>query len=215
MASQDLVEWVDRLRRLRAHDRRRDGCASGLCRDLQDEYVVATPKGVALLDVPRGAGSTLLWGALLFFAGLGLLGGAGWARWLAIIGVAINAIQQVAFMANYPQAYPLWNLLIVALNVIRSLRADRSLAGLPGVPSGNPRPDRGLWTRIEGGRRSPNSLDPAPGARMIGRSRLMGDLPSDEDTREGPPEVQARAHAAFSRSEKNSRALRVFVSWAP
>jgi hypothetical protein len=45
---------------------------------------------------------------------------AGWivARWLAIFGVSINAIQQVAFLSNYPQAYPLWNILIVALNFV-------------------------------------------------------------------------------------------------
>ena len=61
---------------------------------------------------------TLLWGGLLILAGLGLLGGAGWARWLAIIGVAVNAIQQIAFLANYPQAYPLWNILIVTLNIL-------------------------------------------------------------------------------------------------
>ena len=59
----------------------------------------------------------LLSGVLIFITGLGLLGGAGWARWLAIIAVGINAIQQVAFLANYPQAYPLWNILIVALNI--------------------------------------------------------------------------------------------------
>ena len=61
---------------------------------------------------------TLLWGVLLVFAALGLFGGAGWARWLAIVGVALNAIQQIMFLANYPQAYPLWNILIVALNLI-------------------------------------------------------------------------------------------------
>ena len=59
-----------------------------------------------------------LWGGLLILAGIGLISGAGWARWLAIIGVAVNAIQQVGFLANYPQAYPLWNLMIVALNVV-------------------------------------------------------------------------------------------------
>ena len=47
-----------------------------------------------------------------------MLGAQGWARWLAIIGVGINAIGQIAFMANYPQAYPLWNILIVALNIL-------------------------------------------------------------------------------------------------
>ena len=35
-----------------------------------------------------------------------------------IFGVAINAVQQVAFLSNYPQAYPLWNILIIALNVL-------------------------------------------------------------------------------------------------
>jgi len=85
---------------------------------IKDEYVVATPKGVAFLDVTAWGWTTLIWGALLVLIGIALLGGAGWARWAAIIGVGINAIGQVAFMANYPQAYPLWNLLIVALNIL-------------------------------------------------------------------------------------------------
>ena len=90
----------------------------GLIAIVKDDYVVATPKGVAIVDVTTWGWTTLIWGVLLIFAGLGLLGGAGWARWFAIIGVAINAIGQVAFMANYPQAYPLWNILIVALNIL-------------------------------------------------------------------------------------------------
>ena len=85
---------------------------------IEDEYVVATREGLAIIDVTAWGWITLLWGGLLILAGLGLLGGAGWARWLAIIGVAVNAIQQVAFMANYPQAYPLWNILIVTLNFV-------------------------------------------------------------------------------------------------
>ena len=85
---------------------------------IEDEYVVATREGLAIIDVTAWGWITLLWGGLLILAGLGLLGGAGWARWLAIIGVAVNASQQVAFMANYPQAYPLWNILIVTLNFV-------------------------------------------------------------------------------------------------
>ena len=90
----------------------------GLAAIIQDEYVVATPKGLAIFDATTWGWLTLLWGGVLILAGLGLLGGAGWARWLAIIGVAVNAIQQVAFLANYPQAYPLWNILIVTLNFV-------------------------------------------------------------------------------------------------
>jgi hypothetical protein len=84
----------------------------------EDEYVVATRKGLAIVDVTTWGWTTVLWGVVIVLAGLGLLGGAGWARWLAIIGVGVNAIQQVAFMANFPQAYPLWNILIVTLNVL-------------------------------------------------------------------------------------------------
>lgn len=90
----------------------------GLVAVARDEYVVATAKGVAILDVTAWGWATLIWGALLILIGLGLLGAAGWARWAAIIGVSVNAIAQVAFMANYPQAYPLWNILIVALNIL-------------------------------------------------------------------------------------------------
>ena len=90
----------------------------GLVAVIKDDYVVATPKGVAILDVTAWGWTTLIWGAILVIAALGLLGGAGWARWLAIIGVAVNAIQQIAFMANYPQAYPLWDLVIIALNIV-------------------------------------------------------------------------------------------------
>lgn len=85
---------------------------------LEDEYVVATPKGLAIMDVTAWGWTSLIWGGLLILAGLGLLAGSSWARWLAIVGVGVNAIQQVAFLSNYPQAYPLWNILIVALNFV-------------------------------------------------------------------------------------------------
>ena len=85
---------------------------------IEDEYVVATTEGLAIVDATAWGWITLLWGGVLILAGLGLLGGAGWARWLAIFGVGLNAIQQVAFLANYPQAYPLWNIMIVTLNFV-------------------------------------------------------------------------------------------------
>jgi len=90
----------------------------GLVAITEDEFVVETRRGLAIVDVTTWGWITLLWGVVIGLAGFGLLGGAGWARWLAIIGVGINAVQQVAFMANFPQAYPLWNILIIALNVL-------------------------------------------------------------------------------------------------
>ena len=41
---------------------------------LKDEYVVATAKGLAILDVTAWGWATLIWGALLVLAALGLLG---------------------------------------------------------------------------------------------------------------------------------------------
>ena len=90
----------------------------GLVAIIKDEYVVATAKGLAIVDVTTWGWLTLIWGAFLVLTGFGLLGGAGWARWVAIIGVGINALGQIGFMANYPQAYPLWNILIVTLNIL-------------------------------------------------------------------------------------------------
>src|SRR4029079_5855115 len=83
----------------------------GLVGIIEDNYVVATPKALAIFDVTAWGWITLIWGGLLILAGIALLGGAGWARWLAIIGVSVNAIEQIGFVANYPQAYPLWNLM--------------------------------------------------------------------------------------------------------
>ena len=46
---------------------------------LKDDYVIATAKGLAIVDVTTWGWMTLLWGVLLVLTGLGLLGGAGWA----------------------------------------------------------------------------------------------------------------------------------------
>ena len=85
---------------------------------IKDDYVAATPEGLAIVDVTGWGWFTLLWGALLVLAGLALFGGAGWARWLAIIGVSFGAIAQMGFLANYPQAYPLWNITILTLQIV-------------------------------------------------------------------------------------------------
>lgn len=90
----------------------------GLLAILEDEYVKATPEGLAIIDVTAWGWLTLLWGCLLVLAGFALFGGAGWARWFAIIGASIGAVGQMAYMANYPQAYPLWNITVLALQIV-------------------------------------------------------------------------------------------------
>ena len=94
------------------------GVIQGFFAIIEDEKIVATGKGLAIIDVTAWGWLTLLWGIALVLVGLALLGGQGWARWVAIIGVAIGAIQQMAFLANYPQAFPLWEITILALYII-------------------------------------------------------------------------------------------------
>ena len=89
----------------------------GLLAIIDDEYVVKTSEGLAIIDITGWGWLNLLWGGLLFLAGLGLLGGQSWARWLAIVGVTIGAIGQMSFLLNYPNAYPLWNVTVLALQI--------------------------------------------------------------------------------------------------
>jgi hypothetical protein len=85
---------------------------------IEDSNTVHDNSGLSTFDAQGWGWITLLWGCLLALAGFALLGGAGWARWLAIFGVSIGAIEQMAYMANYPQAYPLWNITVLALQIV-------------------------------------------------------------------------------------------------
>jgi hypothetical protein len=58
----------------------------------------------------------LLWGVLLVLAGLALIAGRAWARWLTIVLVTLNVFAQLGFLGN--SQYPLWALTALALNVV-------------------------------------------------------------------------------------------------
>ena len=49
-------------------------------------------------------------------AGLGLIAGQGWARWVTIVLVVVNVFAQLGFLGN--SQYPLWALTALTLNVI-------------------------------------------------------------------------------------------------
>ena len=85
---------------------------------IEDEFVVNTGEGLAIIDASGWGWVHLLWGGVLMLAGFGLLARQGWARWFTIVVAGLNAIAQLAFLANYPNAYPLWNVLIVSLEVV-------------------------------------------------------------------------------------------------
>jgi hypothetical protein len=94
------------------------GAIQGLFAIIEDEYVVATREGLAIIDASGWGWIHLIWGGLLVLGGIGLLARQGWARWFTIVVAGLNAIAQIAFLANYPNAYPLWNITMVALEVV-------------------------------------------------------------------------------------------------
>lgn len=53
------------------------------------------------------------WAVVLLAAGAALLRGREWARWAAVVVVALNIIGHAAFMA-----FPVWNLLVIALGAV-------------------------------------------------------------------------------------------------
>ena len=88
----------------------------GLIAVFKDEYFVVTGSGFLVFDLTAWGWIMMIWGVLLVLAGLGLVGGQGWARWFAILVVSVNFIAQLGFLGN--SQFPLWSLTVVALNVI-------------------------------------------------------------------------------------------------
>ncbi len=88
----------------------------GLIALLRDNYYVPTQGGFLVVNVTRWGWIMLFWGIILACVGLGLLGGAGWARWVAILLVTVNIFGQLGFLGNTNDT--LWLLTTLTLNII-------------------------------------------------------------------------------------------------
>ena len=88
----------------------------GLIALFDDNYYVVTASGFLVVNLTGWGWIMVIWGVLLVLAGLGLLAGQGWARWFAIVVVALNFFAQLGFLGN--SQYPLWTLTALALNVV-------------------------------------------------------------------------------------------------
>jgi hypothetical protein len=88
----------------------------GLIAIFEDEYFVPTRAGFLVVDLTTWGWFMLVWGAVLFLAGMGLLLAQGWARWFAIIVVSLNILAQLGFAGD--GAYPLWSLTAIILNIV-------------------------------------------------------------------------------------------------
>jgi hypothetical protein len=88
----------------------------GLIALFRDNYYVVSSSGFIVVDLTTWGWIMLIWGVLLVLAGLGLLGGQGWARWFTIVLVSLNFIAQLGFLGK--SQYPLWTLTVLGLCVI-------------------------------------------------------------------------------------------------
>ena len=88
----------------------------GLVAVIRKQYYVLGPNQVIIFNVTTWGWLTLLWGIVLFLAGMALWAGQSWARWFAIVACSINLLGQLSWLGA-SQA-PLWALTGITLSII-------------------------------------------------------------------------------------------------
>jgi hypothetical protein len=90
------------------------GMIWGLGAVLNDEVVTVGGRGVLILDFTAWGWAHIVVGAIMIATAFGLLAMSGWARWSAIFFATVQAILEVGV---FP-AFPLWSLVVIALDVV-------------------------------------------------------------------------------------------------
>jgi hypothetical protein len=85
----------------------------GLAAIIKDQFYVVGPNYVYDLDVTAYGWIHLIWGSIVAAAGFGVLAGKLWARLVGIVVASLSAIAQFFYIPYYP----LWAVLIIALDV--------------------------------------------------------------------------------------------------
>jgi hypothetical protein len=86
----------------------------GLTALFNDDALTVGEKGLIVWDFTAWGWIHLILGIVLILTALGLFAARGWARWLAIFFVMVNAFGQIAWMSTYP----LWSILIITLDIV-------------------------------------------------------------------------------------------------
>ena len=88
----------------------------GLIAIIRDKYYLLTPNQIIVFDMTTWGWVMLIWGIVVALAGLGLLSGSGFARWITIVIASLNFIAQLGFVGSYQ--YTLWALTAIGLNFV-------------------------------------------------------------------------------------------------
>ncbi len=92
------------------------GFFQGLIAVIRDQYYVLGNNGALVIDVSQWGWVMMIWGVILALVGYGLVSGASWARWTAILVVGLNFFAQLGYDGG--GGYTLWSLTVIALNII-------------------------------------------------------------------------------------------------
>lgn len=85
----------------------------GLAAVIKQQFFVPLPNYWLTIDVSTWGWIHLIGGALLVLAGIFLFMGAAWARIVAIVLAILSAVANFVWLPHYP----LWSILIIALDV--------------------------------------------------------------------------------------------------
>jgi hypothetical protein len=86
---------------------------AGLVAIFQDNFYRVTPNYLINVDVTTWGWIHLILGAIVVLAGFAVLGGRTWGRVVGVTLAVLSAISNFLFIPYYP----LWSLLVIALNV--------------------------------------------------------------------------------------------------
>ncbi|RSM60951.1 hypothetical protein DMH03_19740 [Amycolatopsis sp. WAC 01376] len=86
---------------------------AGIVALVRGDYYISGPEYSLVLDVTGWAWAHLVGGTLVAIAGGFLISGAIWARVVAVLFAAGNAVTHLVFLS----AHPLWSMIVIALCV--------------------------------------------------------------------------------------------------
>jgi hypothetical protein len=86
----------------------------GLVALFDDKYFVVAGGDLLVFDYTAWGWVHLLVGVVMVVVGLGILRGSPWGLVAGVVIAGVNAIVQLGFLA----AYPVWSILIIALDVV-------------------------------------------------------------------------------------------------
>jgi hypothetical protein len=87
----------------------------GLIALLNSEYYLVGPHGLSVhLDYATWGWVHMIAGVVVLVAGIGVLAGQTWARFIGILLAFVSALANFAFIA----AYPVWSCILIALDVL-------------------------------------------------------------------------------------------------